>query len=231
MMPKLKYFVQCDHVQNDNGKISAVGLFDTIFALIYPATHRRMFFLMGFVGGQGEFDLQVLITAPDGQGVAEVKGKLASPVADRVSNAIFALENLVLPVEGRYTVSVFLAGDFLVEHHFFVQSPTAGHQRTPEQIVELLGRDDIVKAASVEVGCERCRSVYRFQHHLDPDAKPEPGFLRLPPGDVFNCGSCGNRISIALLRRNLENIVGIPRQWVEPPQAPPDTPAEGGAQA
>ena len=216
MNPRLKYFIQCDEVRSDGGKLAAIGIFDSIYALIYPAAHKRFFIMMGFVGGEGDHELQVNLAAPNNATIAEVKGKIRFTSDVHVVNTVFAIENLPLPTEGRYTISVFLDGDFFNEQYFLVQAPNSGVQRTPEQIAELMTREDIVKNANVEVGCDRCRSVYRFQHNLDPKATPEPGFVTLPPGEFFTCGSCGNKIPIAQLRRNLENIVGIPRQWVQP---------------
>lgn len=227
-MPKLKYFIQCDQVHNDGGKLSALGIFDTIYALIFPASHKRFFLMLGFTGAEGTHKLQVQIAAPDASVLMEANGQIALAHPDQVANATFGIENMPLPGEGRYTVSVFLDGDFCAEYSFRVAAPVQPKDRTPEQIQDLLQREDIVKSANAEVGCERCRSVYKFQHHLDPEASPEPGFMGLPPGEFFVCGACGNRIPVAVMRRNLENIVGVPRQWLgAPPGAQPQPPPGG----
>ena len=233
MIPKMKYFIQCDEVRNDNGKLAAIGIFDSIYALIYPAQHKRFFIMMGFVGGKEKHDLQVNIASPNGDMLAEVKGEVVFASSENVVNTVFAIDNMPLPVEGKYPISIFLDGDFFSEQYFLVQSPNSGVKRTPEQIAELLQREDILKTASVEMICEKCRANYRFQQDLDPSASPKQGFMRLPPGDYFNCGSCGNKIPIAQLRRNLENIVGIPQAWMQQAQGDsqplPSGPQQGPA--
>lgn len=233
-VPKLKYFIQCDEVRNDGGKFSALGLFDTIFSLIFPATHRRFFLLLGFVGGEGEYDVELHITAPDGNSMGQAKGKLHLASPEQVGNVVFAFENLPLPSEGRYTLSLFLDGDFCAEHYFNVRPPVARRKRTPEEIAALLKDPDIIKSANADVQCDKCRAVYRFQLQLDPAAPVDPGFLRIPPGDFFACGGCGRHIPITQVRQNLENIVGISRRLLEPhypPQQPPPPPAGGAGGA
>lgn len=220
-LPKLKYFVQCDEVRNDAGKLSALGIFDTIFSLIFPATHKRFFVLLGFVGAEGQFDVELQISPPSGPGIARANGQLALQSPDQVGNVIFGFENFPLPVQGVYTVSVFMDGDFYTEQSFRVQPPFQKRQRTPEEVAILLNQPDIVKSASAELACDHCKTVYRFQHHLDPAAPAEPGFLKIPPGDVFACAVCGNHIQIRQLRDNLENLVGIPRQWLGGAQGQP----------
>lgn len=228
-LPRLKYFIQCDEVRNDNGKFSALGLFDTIFSFIFPAAHRRFFLMLGFTGGEGRYDIEVHITAPNGVTLAETKGLLQLASAHQVGNVIFAFENFPLPVEGVYTMSVFRDGDFCSEFQFIVRPPVERRERSPEEIAALLQSPDVIKSANADIGCERCGAKYRFQFQLDPATPPDPGFLRLPPGDFFMCGSCSNQVAIAQIRRNLENIVGIPRQWLEPPQQPPVDPPQGPA--
>lgn len=229
-VPKLKYFIQCDEVRNEGGKFSALGLFDTIFSLIFPATHRRFFLLLGFVGGEGEHEVELHITAPDGSALGQTKGQLQLASPDQVGNVVFAFENLPLPKEGRYTLSLFLDGDYCAEHHFSVRPPFARRQRAPEEIAALLEQPDIIKSANADVQCDKCRAVYRFQLQLDPAAPVESGFLRMPPGDFFACGGCGKHIPLTQVRQNLENIVGLSRQWLEQPgqQPPPPGPAGGG---
>ncbi len=216
-VPKLKYFIQCDEVRNDGGKFSALGLFDTIFSLIFPAAHRRFCLLLGFVGGEGEFDVELHITAPDGRTLAEAKGQLQLGSPDQVGNVVFAFENFPLPVEGEYKLSLFLDGDFCAEHFFTARPPFARRDRTPEEIESLLQQPNTIKSANADVQCEKCRAVYRFQVQLDPSVPVESGYLRLPPGDFFACGSCGTHVQIGQVRQNLGNILGLQKQWLEPP--------------
>lgn len=213
-IPKLKYFIQCDEVRNESGKFSALGLFDTIFSFIFPATHRKFFLLLGFVGAEGKYDVELQITGPDGRSLGNTKGEINLERPEQVSNVVFAFENFPLPVEGRYTLSVFLDGDFLAEHYFHARPPFPRRQRTPEEIAILLQQNEIIKSANADVHCDRCKASYRFQMQLDPNAPVQAGYMTLPPGDVFLCGACGNKIALGQVRQNLENIVGIPQQWL-----------------
>jgi hypothetical protein len=226
-LPKLKYFIQCDEIRNDNGKFSAVGIFDTIFSFIYPATHKRFYILLGFIGVEGQFGIEIQFSGPDGHQIAKANGEINATATDQVVNTVFSFENFPLPLEGRYTVSMFLDGDFFAEHHFRVQPPFQSRERTPEEIATLLQQPDIIKSANVDVGCDKCKTIYRFQVQLDSNAPIEQGFLHLPPGDEFACSVCGRRIPIAQVRRNMDNILGIPRQWLGTAGGPQQ--AGGGA--
>lgn len=220
-IPRLKYFIQCDEVRNDNNKFSAIGLFDTIFSFIFPASHKRFFLMLGFTGAEGQYDIELHIQAPNRQTLAQTKGMLQLGSADQVGNVVFAFENFPLPLEGAYTISVFLDGDYCAEHQFSARPPVGRRQRSQDEIAALLQQPDVIKSANADISCEKCRVVFRFQYQLDPSSPVEPGYLRLPPGDFFACGNCGHHISIEQIRKNLENIVGIPRQWLEPPGQPP----------
>lgn len=229
MRPKLKYFIQCDDIRNDQGKFSALGIFDTIYSLFFPANHPRFFLLLGFTGDEGTYPLDVQISGPQNTPIAQVKGQLQIASGSQVSNVVFCFEKFPLATPGRYMISLFLEGDFLAEYPFFARPPFESHTRSPEEIQTLLRRDDVVKSANADVVCPKCQSVYRFQHNLDPSAPVAPGFLALPPGDFFACSVCFTQIPIAQLRENLSRIVGVPRAWLDahfgkPPQGPPPSP-------
>lgn len=214
--PRLKYFVQCDEVKNDNGKFSAVGIFDTIFSFIFPASHKRFFLLAGFTGDPGTYNLDLQVTGPDGTVLGNTKGELKLENADHVCNVVFGFDNFPLPLEGKYTLSLFMDGDFVVEYPFTAKPPFPRQQRTPEEIAQLLQNPDVIRSANAEVQCNKCKSQYKFQLQLDPNAQVDDGFAPLPPGEAFICGQCSSQIPLVQVRRNLENIVGIPRQWLAP---------------
>lgn len=214
-IPKLKYLLQCDEVREENGKFSAIGIFDRIWSFVYPARHKQFGLLLGFHKAEGAYDLEVQINAPDGSDLGRITGKLELKTLDHTANVAINIQDLPLPAEGKYTISLFLDGDFYTEHSFYVQAPFQQHERTPEQIKMLMANPDIVKAANADITCDKCHTVYKFQLHLDPDTRPDAGFLSLPPGEEFACGVCGRRVAIGQARRNLQNIVGIPRQWLQ----------------
>ncbi len=214
--PKLKYFIQCDEVRNEQGKFSAFGIFDTIYSFIFPATHKRFFLLSGFSGEPGEHDLELHVSGPDGRNLGNTKGHLKLESPESVANVIFEFGSFPLPSEGRYTLSLFMDGDFLAEHFFIAKPPFPRRPRTREEIEALLMQPDVIRSANADVTCSRCGSAYRFQLQLDPEAPVETGFDRLPERDDYQCLKCASMISLAQVRHNLENIVGIPRQWLSP---------------
>jgi hypothetical protein len=201
--PKLKYFVQCDEVRNDNGKFSAVGIFDTIFSFIFPASHKRFFLLAGFTGEPGEHALDLQVAGPDGRVLGNTKGELKLESDDHVSNVVFSFENFPLPAEGRYTLSLFMDGDFMIEYPFTAKPPFPRRQRSREEIDELLKNADVIRSANADVECNRCRATYKFQLQLDPQSQVDAGFTPLPPGNAFLCGKCGNEIPLVQVRQNL----------------------------
>lgn len=212
--PKLKYFIQCDEVRNEDGKFSAYGIFDTIFSFIFPASHKRFFLLAGFSGEPGQHKLQLQLSGPGGQVLGNTSGELRLDSEDMVANVIFEFASLPLPSEGRYTLSLFMDGDFLVEHFFTAKPPFPRRERTRAEIDDLLGRPDVIRSANADVACSRCKSVHKFQLQLDPAAAVDAGFEPLPTGVTHRCSGCGNDIPLTQIRHNLENIVGIPRQWL-----------------
>jgi hypothetical protein len=231
--PKLKYFIQCDEVRNDRGKFSAIGIFDTIYSLFFPTTHQRFFLLIGFTGAEGTYPLDVQLAGPEHKTIAEVKGQLQIAAPTQVANVVFCFEKFPLPVPGQYSIALFLEGDFLAEFPFFARPPFETPKRSPEEIAALLERPDIVKSANADIQCPKCHSVYRFQHNLDPKAPVAPGYLALPPGDVFICSVCMTHIPITHLRENLMRVVGVPRSWLEgnlgpaPPHLPDENRSDG----
>jgi uncharacterized Zn-finger protein len=234
MRPILKYFIQCDDVRNENGKFSAIGIFDTIYSLFFPTNHPRFFLLVGFTGKEGTYPLDVQILGPEGKTIAEVKGQLQIAASHQVANVVFCFEKFPLITPGRYTITLFLEGDFFAEFPFFARPPFETPHRSPEEIAALLERPDIVKSANADVHCPKCKTLYRFQHNLDPKAPIATGFLALPPGEFFLCSVCGSQIPIAQLRENLMRIVGVPKAWLDShlqrPQSPlpTDPNAAGG---
>jgi hypothetical protein len=214
--PKLKYFIQCDEVRNENGKFSAFGIFDTIFSFIFPANHKRFFLLAGFSGERGDHKLELQVSGPDGRILGNTGGELRLESEDMVANVIFEFATFPLPTEGRYTLSLFMDGDFLVEHFFTAKPPFPRRQRTREEIIALLNQPEVIRSANADVECNRCRTNYKFQLQLDPEAPVDEGYERLPEGQLLRCGKCGNEIPLGQVRQNLENIVGIPRQWLSP---------------
>ncbi len=64
--PRLVYTLLCDDVRQElGGKFSLMGLFESISAGVFPATHHRFAIVNEWTGGRGEFTVSIRLLAPD----------------------------------------------------------------------------------------------------------------------------------------------------------------------
>ncbi len=121
--PALLYSVLCDDVRReDNGKFILLGLFETVGAREFPATHPTLFVVNGWIGGVGAFKQFSRVLDPEGQEIArdqETAFQLAS-LKSRHS-VIARFSNLELPQAGEYAVEVLLNGDLKVRYSLVVE--------------------------------------------------------------------------------------------------------------
>ena len=215
-MPKLKYFIQCDEVQQKDGKYCPMGLFDTIYSLVFPTQHNKFSLMLGFVNAApGTYDIEIHISAPNKEVFGEVKGTFVSESADQTINTVFNIEKMPLPMAGEYMFSVFVQGDLLCEYAFRAMPPMKRQENlSAEDLHKLKADPNIIQSANAEVECPKCHQRHKFQLHLDPTALPEKGFMPFPPGNIFKC-ICSNTINLESARMSLSNLVGLPKDVLE----------------
>ena len=64
--PRLGYTILCDDVRQElGGKLSLMGLFESVSANSFPAVHHRFAIVNEWNGGKGEFKVRVRLLAPD----------------------------------------------------------------------------------------------------------------------------------------------------------------------
>ncbi|OGW53720.1 MAG: hypothetical protein A2Z46_06895, partial [Nitrospirae bacterium RBG_19FT_COMBO_55_12] len=64
--PGLSYTLLCDDVRQEvGGKFSLMGLFETIYANVFPAVHPRFAIVNEWTRGKGEFAVKIRLLAPD----------------------------------------------------------------------------------------------------------------------------------------------------------------------
>lgn len=118
----------CDDVRReDNGKFILLGLFETVGAREFPATHPALFIVNGWIAGVGGFRQYSRILDPTGQELArdqETVFELSSLKARHSVIARFA--NLELPQPGEYAVEVLLNGDLKVRYPLIVEQVRSG---------------------------------------------------------------------------------------------------------
>ncbi len=123
IQPALLYSVLCDDIRReDNGKFILLGLFETIGAREFPATHPVLFIINGWIAGAGSFRQYSRILDPSGQELArdqETPFQLAT-LKSRHS-VIARFNNLELPQAGEYAVEVLLDGDLKVRYPLVVE--------------------------------------------------------------------------------------------------------------
>jgi hypothetical protein len=228
--PRLRYFLTCDGAQIQNGKVTAIGLFDTVVSAMYPAVHGSMAVVLGFEGQKAAtYALGLAILAPDGKELGRVDGPelVMTGHAGTVSQ-VLELRGLQFPTPGDYRIQVLLDGSPFSDQVLHICEPPRPQIRTAEELEALLKTPDVITSATSELQCDKCKTVFRFQVHLDPSKPRDPGFLPPPPSKVFVCGTCGNRINSDGVAANLRRLLGLHRSWlpIAPQQAPEGKPAD-----
>ncbi len=121
--PALLYSILCDDVRREeNGKFLLIGLFETIGAREFPATHPALFIVNGWIGGVGSFRQYSRILDPSGQELArdqETPFQLSTLKARH--SVIARFNHLELPQAGEYAVEVLLNGDLKVRYSLVVE--------------------------------------------------------------------------------------------------------------
>lgn len=110
-MDKTKLFLltTCDNSFTDQaGKLSIIGMFDTIFADKYPASHPQLTIVSIWEGGEGKLKQMIKIKGPQNNSIYksdwidfEIKEKARAQV-------LFNLAGLVFAQEGEYKIEVYL---------------------------------------------------------------------------------------------------------------------------
>jgi hypothetical protein len=64
--PHLSYTLLCDDVRQElGGKFSLMGLFESIYANVFPAIHPRFAIVNEWTGGKGEFAVKIRLLSPN----------------------------------------------------------------------------------------------------------------------------------------------------------------------
>ncbi len=66
IQPRLSLSILCDDVRQElGGKVSLMGLFETISAHTFPVLHPRFAIMNEWIAGKGEFTARIKLLAPD----------------------------------------------------------------------------------------------------------------------------------------------------------------------
>ncbi len=112
-IPRLNYTLICDDVRQElGGKFSLMGLFESISAAVFPATHHRFAIVNEWAGGRGEFTATIRLIAPDReQVISETTSRFQLFNESQRHRDISVRFNTTFKVPGTYWVETLLDGE------------------------------------------------------------------------------------------------------------------------
>ena len=122
--PSLLYSILCDDVRREaNGKLILLGLFETIGAQEFPATHPALYVVNGWGGGVGTFTQYTRILGLDGGAALIQDRETTFTLTDlRAKHSVIArFNNLPLAQPGEYAVEILLNGDLKLRYPMIVE--------------------------------------------------------------------------------------------------------------
>lgn len=108
--PALSYTLLCDDVRQEmGGKFSLMGLFETIYANVFPAVHPRFAIVNEWTGGKGEFTVKIRLLSPDKeQVISESEAKISLFSETQRHRDISIRFNTTFAAPGTYWVETIL---------------------------------------------------------------------------------------------------------------------------
>ena len=124
--PSLLYSILCDDVRREaNGKLILLGLFETIGAQEFPATHPALYVVNGWGGGVGTFTQYTRIHGPDSTTLIQDQETSFTLGDLRAKHSVIArFNNLPLAQPGEYAVEILLNGDLKLRYPLLVEKTT-----------------------------------------------------------------------------------------------------------
>ena len=111
--PKLNYTLLCDDVRQEvGGKFSLMGLFESIYANVFPAVHPRFAIVNEWIGGKGDFTVKIKLLSPNRETVlSESETKISLFSETQRHRDISVRFNTTFPAPGTYWVETLLDGE------------------------------------------------------------------------------------------------------------------------
>ncbi len=111
--PRLSYTILCDDVRQElGGKFSLMGLFESIYANVFPAVHPRFAIVNEWTGGKGEFSVRIRLLSPDKKDVlSESESKINLFSETQRHRDISVRFNTTFPTPGTYWIEALVDGD------------------------------------------------------------------------------------------------------------------------
>jgi len=121
--PSLLYSILCDDVRREtNGKLMLIGLFETVGAQEFPATHPALYVVNGWGGGVGTFTQYTRILGLDSAPIIQDRETTFTLGDLRAKHSVIArFNNLPLAQPGEYAVEILLNGDLKLRYPLLVE--------------------------------------------------------------------------------------------------------------
>lgn len=117
--PNLQFSVLCDDVRREeNGKFMLMGLFESISAKRFPATHPVLFVANRWCKGEGAFRQKIrIVNSKDGSKIFETGDQpFGLKGIDSHHTLVSKINNVSFPSPGKYWVEVFLDDDLVLNY-------------------------------------------------------------------------------------------------------------------
>lgn len=114
ILPDLQFSVLCDDVtKDDHGKLSFVGLFETISSATFPCTHPKMFVVNRWINGYGAFRQRTRLVAPDNDTILaeDEETEFSLKATDAKHTVIARFNNIMFQAQGKYWIEIRLNGN------------------------------------------------------------------------------------------------------------------------
>jgi hypothetical protein len=113
IIPRLSYTLLCDDVRQElGGKFSLMGLFESIYANVFPAVHPRFAIVNELTGGKGEFNVKIKLLSPNKKEVlSESETKISLFGETQRHRDISVRFNSTFPTPGTYWIETLVDGE------------------------------------------------------------------------------------------------------------------------
>lgn len=113
IIPRLSYTLLCDDVRQElGGKFSLMGLFESIYANVFPAVHPRFAIVNELTGGKGEFTVKIKLLSPNKEDVlSESETKISLFGENQRHRDISVRFNSTFPMPGTYWIETLVDGE------------------------------------------------------------------------------------------------------------------------
>lgn len=211
MKPTIKYFVTSDYamLEQDTGKISASGIFDSFINTIYPAQSPRFFIVSAFTGIQEDIEIAIEIKAPSDETLLRIDWLAEAQPENHIVQGVFQIDSIPLPEKGLYIINIFesSSGNVIAQYPLLCMYPPK-REFSDDEIKSILGDPGMIKGAQISIKCPRCQKEYLLDLHLDPDKETKEGCIQFPEDNILEC--CDTKLDITGVRYQIEQSYGLP---------------------